>query len=107
MEALDDVFANPDDKCKILIVQSTEFYAVPPLLGYVLIGAVAKLSHSLLRYRLNLTFGANAYIVGSKIDGSSCIDVVLDDVINYKVLDWWHPQYPRSNTMEMLMNREG
>lgn len=100
LEMLDDAFANHEEGCRILQVTCRRLIPLPPVLGLTLCAANLNLSSELRSYRLQLLFGSEIRGLG----GSTV--VVLEPVINVKVLDWWHPLYPHNHNMEHLFNRE-
>ncbi|XP_071051475.1 transmembrane protein 183A [Onthophagus taurus] len=105
IEKLDDVFVNPDENCKILLVNSQSFIAIPPVQNYVLCDVNVSLTTDLSQQRVKLRFSSHdSYQCRRYLDGASNIEFTIGSVINYKVLDWWHPEYPRTNTLEIFLN---
>ncbi|CAG9823769.1 unnamed protein product [Phaedon cochleariae] len=105
LEMLDDVSANPDEHCRVLQIVCKHFIGISPLLGQVLTSASLTLSQGFRHHRLQLCFGSGVQGYRSP-DGATTSTIVLDPVINYKVLDWWHPLYPHTHSMQCLLNHE-
>lgn len=107
LEMLEDVSANPDENCRVLQITCRHFIAVPPVLGLTLISVALNLSQGFCNHRLQLGFGSGIYSCrNNSLGGSDGITVILDPVINVKVLDWWHPQYPHNHNIEYLLSQE-
>lgn len=104
LEILDDVSANPDEHCRILEVSCLHFNHVPPVIGLTLTSVSLTLSSApKFRYhRLQLGFGSG--ITSNSKGFGDTTTVILDPVINIRVLDWWHPLYPHSSNMNELIN---
>lgn len=101
LEMLEDVCANQDEHCKVLEVTCSDFVLLPPVLGQTLSSVSMTLSAGLFRQKLHLGFSSGIISSGSKVaDGDS--DIVLDPVISYRILDWWHPSYPHDYNMHLL-----
>ncbi|XP_066251899.1 transmembrane protein 183 [Euwallacea similis] len=101
LEILDDISANPDEHCRLLEVSCLHFNPVQPVLGLVLKSVSLTLSSSpkFRYYRLQLIFATTA---SNLRGGADSVTVILDPVINIKVLDWWHPLYPVGRDMVLL-----
>nr|CAD7453744.1 unnamed protein product [Timema tahoe] len=97
LEMLEDVSSNHDEGCKVLQVTCLNYISIPVVLGLTLCSVSLTLSQGLRFHRLQLLFGSehSCYTLGSSssLGGSP---VVLDPVVNIRVLDWWHPLYPHS-----------
>nr|CAD7262624.1 unnamed protein product [Timema shepardi] len=97
LEMLEDVSSNHDEGCKVLQVTCLNYISIPVVLGLTLCSVSLTLSQGLRFHRLQLLFGSehSCYTLGSSssLGGSP---VVLDPVVNVRVLDWWHPLYPHS-----------
>jgi hypothetical protein len=106
LEMLDDVFANQDESCRILQVTCKHLIPIAPVLGLTLTSAQLNLSSELRSYKLQLWFGSEIQRSKPSPDGNGNILIILEPVINVKVLDWWHPLYPHSYNMEYLCNQE-
>lgn len=106
LEILDDVSANPDEHCRILEVSCLYFSHVPPVIGLTLTSVSLTLSSApKYRYhRLQLGFGSGITTTSKSKGGADLTTVILDPVINVRVLDWWHPLYPHSHNMEELIS---
>nr|CAI5836901.1 unnamed protein product [Callosobruchus analis] len=102
LEILDDVSANTEENCCILQVTCKDFIAIPPVLGQVLISVSVTLSSGLRYNRLQLDFGSA--ISAYRKSDSNCTSIILEPVVNYKILDWWHPQYPYRHNIQNLFN---
>nr|CAH7752734.1 unnamed protein product [Callosobruchus chinensis] len=102
LEILDDVSANAEENCCILQVTCKDFIAIPPVLGQVLISVSVTLSSGLRYNRLQLDFGSA--ISAYQKSNSNCTSIILEPVVNYKILDWWHPQYPYRHNIQNLFD---
>ncbi|KAJ8961803.1 hypothetical protein NQ318_021406 [Aromia moschata] len=91
LEILDDVSANPGEYCRVLQVTCKHFIGIPPVIGQVLTSVSLTLSEGFRHHRLQLSFGTGINYGHRSADGASCSTIILDPVINYRVLDWWHP----------------
>lgn len=101
LEMLEDVCANAEEHCKVLEVTCKDFVMLPPVLGQTLCKVSLFLSQGLFHQKLQLGF--NSGIVSSdstRVDGST--ELLLDPVISYRILDWWHPAYPHDYNMHLL-----
>ncbi|KAG5881678.1 hypothetical protein JTB14_030898 [Gonioctena quinquepunctata] len=105
LEILDDVSANPDEHCRVLQVTCKHLTRIPPVIGQLLTSVSLTLSQGFRHHRLLLGFGSGMSNYCSP-DGSNSSTIILDPVINYKVLDWWHPLYPHSHNMQDLLNQD-
>ena len=65
--------------------------------GQVLSGVALTLSQGLRYHRLQLSFGSGPF------PSMSNIPIVLDPVVNVRVLDWWHPSFPHSDGLNNSM----
>lgn len=99
LEMLEDVCANQDEHCKILEVTCSEFVMLPPVIGLTLSSVSLNLSHGLCNQRLQLGF--NSGIVSSGYKGGDT-EVILDPVVSYRILNWWHPSYPHDYNIPIL-----
>lgn len=105
LEILDDVSANPDENCRVLQITCQDFIQIPPVIGLVLTSVCLTLSQGFRHHRLQLGFGSG--IKGyPPLEGSACTNIILDPVINFRVLDWWHPLYPHNHNIQDLLNQE-
>lgn len=106
IEMLDDVLANTEEGCRILQVSCPHFVPIPLVLGLTLTAVSLTLSQGFRHHRLQMAFGSGLSYMSRPVDSSSCVEVVLDPVINVRVLDWWHPLYPHSQTTPVLNQGE-
>ncbi|CAH0558729.1 unnamed protein product [Brassicogethes aeneus] len=106
LEILDDIYANQDENCQILQITCKHFIPVQPVLGLTLTSVHFSLSSGFLHYKLQLGFSSGIQSYTKTTDGSTDVTVILDPVINVKVLDWWHPLYPYSHNLQHLMNQD-
>ncbi|EEZ99147.1 transmembrane protein 183 [Tribolium castaneum] len=105
LEMLDDVFANQDESCRILQVTCKHLIPIAPVLGLTLTSAQLNLSSELRSYKLQLWFGSEIQSCKPLSTGGNTL-IILEPVINVRVLDWWHPLYPHSHNLEYLCNQE-
>lgn len=106
LEMLDDVWANTEDHCRILMVSCPHFISIPPIMGLTLSCISLTLSQGFSYYRMQIRFGSGISCSGRPLDGSACTDVIIDPVLNYRVLDWWHPLYPHSQTTPIVLSNQ-
>ncbi|KAG7197030.1 hypothetical protein KM043_017563 [Ampulex compressa] len=92
----EDVAVNPEDGCKILRVTCLKYSMLPPVIGLILQTVSMNLMPGFKDHRLQLSFGT------SGIPNTSTSQVVLNDVIDYQVLDWWHPYYPHQDAVSII-----
>lgn len=107
IEMLDDVSANAEEYCRILHVKCTNFIPVPLVQGLTLNSVSLTLAQGFTHQRLQLVFGSGIRSTSTSVlDGSSSNIILLDPVINVRVLDWWHPRYPHNHNIEHLLCQE-
>ncbi|XP_014604628.1 PREDICTED: transmembrane protein 183B-like isoform X2 [Polistes canadensis] len=78
IDTAEKINANSEEKCKLLQKVSV---TLMPGLKYL---------------RLQLGFGT------SDLPNALTNQVILNDVIDYEVFDWWHPRYPHQDTISYL-----
>lgn len=98
LEMLEDVWANTEEHCRILMVSCPRFISVPPVMGLKLSFISLTLSQGFSYYRMQMRFGSALNCGSRTMDGASSTEIVIDPVFTYRVLDWWHPMYPHSHT---------
>jgi len=105
LSILDDVSANPEEHCRILEVTCAHFNHVPPVIGLTLTSVSLTLSSipNFRYHRLQLGFGSGIILSSTCKGGADIATVILDPVINIRVLDWWHPLYPYYHNMKELI----
>ncbi|XP_050411252.1 putative transmembrane protein 183BP isoform X1 [Patella vulgata] len=87
----DDLSYNTEAGCTILQVTCTHFLSVPIVMGMVLNRVFLTVSGQGMRYHtLRLMFDSR-YQHQSMNSGTA---LVLDPVINVRVIPWWDPKYP-------------
>ncbi|XP_017793397.1 PREDICTED: transmembrane protein 183B isoform X2 [Habropoda laboriosa] len=96
LEMLEDVAVNPEEGCKILRVTCLNYSMFPPVIGLILQSVTMTLMPGFKNHRLQLGFGT------SNIPNTSTNQVILNDVINCHILDWWHPSYPHQDGMTVI-----
>lgn len=62
------------------------------LSGEVLATVSVTLSSGFRHHRIQLIFGSG--IRSISMSDANKVEILLDPVISYKILDWWHPLYP-------------
>ncbi|XP_072752088.1 transmembrane protein 183 isoform X2 [Anoplolepis gracilipes] len=101
LEMLEDVAVNPEEGCKVLRVTCLKYSMLPPVIGLVLQTVSMSLMPGFREHRLQLGFGT------SDIPSTLTNQVILRDVTDYRILDWWDPVYPHQDanyTIELLAN---
>ncbi|KMQ97058.1 putative transmembrane protein 183 [Lasius niger] len=101
LEKLEDVAVNPEEGCKVLRVTCLKYSMLPPVIGLVLQTVSMNLMPGFREHRLQLGFGT------SDVPSTLTNQVILRDVTEYRILDWWNPTYPHqdaSYTIELLTN---
>lgn len=75
---------------------------LPPVIGLVLQTVSMNLMPGFREYRLQLGFGT------SDVPNSTLTNqIVLRNVVDYSILDWWDPAYPHQDvghTIELPQN---
>ncbi|KAJ6646241.1 Transmembrane protein [Pseudolycoriella hygida] len=87
-----DIFFNPENGCKVLVVTTKKYCPLPDLRGstsYVLTSINYCLTTNLRDYRLTLVF---SNYQKQKVH-STVKTVVYEPVMLVQVLDWWTPAY--------------
>lgn len=106
IEMLEDVSANNEDGCRVLRVTCPHFVSIPLVMGLTLSSVSMRFTEGFRHYIMQMGFGSGLSYTSKTTDGSSYTEFILDPVINYRVLDWWHPLYPHSQTTPFLLNQE-
>lgn len=107
LELLEDVSANIEENCRILEVVCLNFVPVPLVQGLTLQSTSLTLSQGVTCNRLQLMFGSGIRSTVSYLtEGSSWGTILLDPVIDVKVLNWWHPRYPYDHNIKLLLFQE-
>ncbi|ESO83294.1 hypothetical protein LOTGIDRAFT_133689, partial [Lottia gigantea] len=90
----DDIFYNVEEGCTILQVTCSHFLSLPIAMGQILNHVHLTVSGQGFRYHtLRLVFDTR-YQHNRDAVGTT---VVLDSVVNIKVIPWWDPKYPFSS----------
>jgi len=74
---------------------------LPPVIGLVLQTVSINLMPGFREYRLQLGFGT------SNVPGTLTNQIILCNVIEYSILNWWDPAYPHHDvnyTIEIQPN---
>ncbi|XP_033342746.1 transmembrane protein fates-shifted isoform X2 [Megalopta genalis] len=93
IEMLEDVAVNPEQGCKLLRVACQRYSMLPQVTGLIL-QKVAILKQGI--YQLQLGFGT------SDVPNTLTHQVILNDVVDCQVLNWWHPSYPHQDTVTTI-----
>ncbi|CAK9799055.1 Transmembrane protein 183 [Anthophora quadrimaculata] len=96
LEMLEDVAVNPEEGCKMLRVTCLKYSMFPPVIGLILQSVTMTRMPDVKNHRLQLGFGT------SNIPNTLTHQVILNDVIDYQILDWWHPSYPHQDGMPVI-----
>lgn len=91
VEMLEDVAVNSEDGCKVLRVTCLKYSMLPPVIGLILQTVSMTLMPGFKDHRLQLGFGT------SDVPSTLTVQIILNYVISYKVLDWWDPGYPHQD----------
>lgn len=75
-----------------LQVTCLKYSMLPPVIGLVLQTVSMNLMPGFRRHRLHLRFGTSIF------SSTLTNEVILNDVIGYRILDWWDPLYPYHDT---------
>ncbi|KAL3841763.1 hypothetical protein ACJMK2_019865 [Sinanodonta woodiana] len=89
-----DLFYNQENNCCILQVTSKEYQSIPIVMGLVLNKISLSVSRDMRHHRLRMVFDSVMKLVSK--DQSQSIEVILDPVVNLKILHWWDPKYINS-----------
>ncbi|KAK2575856.1 hypothetical protein KPH14_007230 [Odynerus spinipes] len=96
IEIIEDINANPEEGCKLLQVRCLKYSNLPLVTGLILQKVSVTLMPGLKYLRLQLGFGT------SDLPNAVTNQIILNDVTDYEVLDWWHPRYPHHDTMSII-----
>ncbi|KAI4483848.1 hypothetical protein M0802_013262 [Mischocyttarus mexicanus] len=77
-------------------VRCLKYSKLPLVIGLMLQKVLVTLMPGLKYLRLQLGFGT------SDFPNALTNQVILNDVIDYEILDWWHPRYPHQDTISYL-----
>lgn len=69
---------------------------LPLVNGLILQSVSITLMPGFKEHRLQLGFGT------SNIASSLTNQVILNGVVNYQILDWWHPLYPHQDAITAM-----
>lgn len=97
MEELEDIWANPEEGCKVLRVASRTYTYVPAVHGLNLQKVKMNLSPHLMM-QLQLVFSP------SYVSSTVGVNAIFSNVLEVKVLDWWQPLYPHETTSFLFPN---
>ncbi|XP_018328838.1 transmembrane protein 183-like [Agrilus planipennis] len=100
IKVLGDISANPDENCTVLQVRSTNFVAIPIVLGLTLTSVSQPLSKGYCHHSLHLGFGSAIRSTTHNLQTENTC--VIDPVIDLKILNWWHPLYPQSGKIQIM-----
>lgn len=89
---LSDIDANQDNDCKVLQITCQNFYHTPLVMGMTLSSVRITISHGFRHHRIHLGFTTGQHNVSKHTVPE--VSIILDSVIHYSVIDWWHPIYP-------------
>ena len=90
---LDNIYENPDEDSLVMCVISLNFISLPIVMGLVLSRASLNVSQNMRYHRLKLMFNSHQ-LCNARMMASSGVTVILDPVVNIKVLHWWDQQFP-------------
>ncbi|XP_076647734.1 transmembrane protein fates-shifted isoform X2 [Halictus rubicundus] len=96
LEMLEDVAVNPEEGCKLLRVACKRYSMLPQVTGLILQKVSMALKQDVKSVRLQLGFGT------SDVPNTLTNQVMLNDVVNYQVLNWWHPSYPHQDSVTTI-----
>lgn len=96
IEKIEDINVNPEEACKLLQVKCLKYSKLPLVIGLILQKVSVTLMPGLKYLRLQLGFGT------SHLPNTLTNQVIINDVTDYEVLDWWHPRYPHQNTISTI-----
>ena len=98
LNGYNDLFHNPENGCSVLEVFCQNFTSVPIVMGQILTKVGIKLSQTMRYQRIKMEF--NTRLTG-KNRPSGCASenvIILDPVINWRTMAWWHALYPGGNS---------
>ncbi|OAD54821.1 hypothetical protein WN48_06020 [Eufriesea mexicana] len=96
LEMLEDVAVNLEEGCKVLRVICLKYSMLPPVNGLILQSVSMTLMPGFKDHQLQLGFGT------SNIPNTLTNKVILNHVVNYKIIDWWHPFYPHQDAITAI-----
>ncbi|XP_011876900.1 PREDICTED: transmembrane protein 183 isoform X2 [Vollenhovia emeryi] len=90
-DTLKDVAVNPENDCKVLRVSCLKYSMVPLVIGLTLQTVTTDLMPGFREHRFQLGFGT------SGIPNTLTNQVILRNVMEYHILNWWDPAYPHQD----------
>lgn len=91
-----EVNFNPEQDCCLLQVTALNFIFIPVVMGLTLTYMTINVSTDMRHHRVRLIFQDCPVLFGKKPRGEQGVQIVLDPVHCFHLLDWWHPKYPFS-----------
>lgn len=107
LEHLSNINYNPESGCRVLQVHLTCCTTIPPVLGLRLHQVSLSVSHGMRYHKLKLRFGSPRSDGQGPPDQQDTVQIVLDNVVNLRIMDWWHPDYPHDLQLATSSKRGG
>lgn len=98
LNGYNDLFHNPENGCSVFEIFCQNFTSVPVVMGQILTQMGVKVSQTMRHHRIKMVF--NNRLTG-KVTPSGCAEeniIILDPVINWRTMAWWHAPYPGGNS---------
>ena len=91
-----DICDNPEDGLVVLQVVCRSFIPVPPVvMGMTLCKTSISVGHGMMNHKLKMIFTSQESSIGKPVALAGGTTFSMDPVLNYRVLNWWEPKYPR------------
>lgn len=94
LNGYDDIFHNPEKDCTVLLVTCKNYSFVPVVMGYVLNKLSVAVSQTMRYHRMKLSFNTRFFNSGNSSGGPGEEMIILDPVMSWQCMGWWHPNYP-------------
>lgn len=89
-----DICFNDEEDNSVLQVVATNFMALPVIMGHTMQKASISVGHAMRYHKLKLIFTQQSCKLMDRHSLENGVVVVIDPVVNVRVLKWWEPEYP-------------
>ena len=96
-----DITHNPEDHRCVLEVVTCNFISLPIVMGYVLRKAFVSVGHAMRYHKVKLMFTQHN-VLSDRYMHDHGVAVVMDPVVNLRLLYWWDPAYPGNAQQHLI-----